>query len=133
MKETSLWYLLVPVALVLASLGVFLASLVLPFGGAESQCHTAPAALGIPASPSVVGQAINDLNEEGVISSPEDALNGLSKVGWVFDPDDGHRLEYWLTFGTGRAINTVGFNVICISSELTMVWEYDGLQALPHE
>ena len=132
MTKTSLWWLLVPVVLVLGALGVLLVSLVrLP--GAEPQCNIGPAALGPATSPQLLLQATLYLFEEGFISNAEDAFEAASKAGWVFDPQDEHRLEYWISFGEGRSLNTVGFEVICISPELTMVWTYDGVQLLPNE
>jgi len=126
-KETSLWFLLIPVALVLVALG---ALVVLPLiqgttGGAQ-QCNTLPVILANPLF--ALTQALNDLHEEAVIPSVEAALDALLGVNWVFDPADEYRLEYWIELGTGSSSNTAGFEVICIGPDLEMVWTYDGIQ-----
>ena len=132
MKETSLWWLLVPVALVLGLLGVLLVTLVLPLGDTEQQCYPNAVVLAAPTSLPLVTRALDDLLEEGVISSVESAVTVLSRVAWVIDSNDEYRLEYWLYFGEGRSSNTVGFALICLDPELEVVWEYDGVQA-PNE
>lgn len=94
----------------------------------EQQCHASPVALGQPQSVPAVMHALDDLYQQRVISSPEDAFDTLSGTAWVLDPRDGYRLEYWMTFSAGSSSTTVGFEIICIGPDLAMVWKYDGVQ-----
>ena len=131
MNRDSLWsllWLLIPVGLVLGALGVFLWPSPDP-----AECAVEPMSLISPTNSDLVTQAINELFEEGVVSSIEEAKTAVSKAAWVLDHEDDYRLEYWITFDGGRYISTAGFEVICISSSLEMVWIYDGLQAGPNE
>ena len=131
MNKDSLWsllWLLIPVVLVLMALGVFLWPSPDP-----AECAVEPLLLANPTTEGLVTQAISELFEEGVVSSIEEAKTAVSKAAWVLDHEDDYRLEYWITFDGGRYISTAGFEVICISSSLEMVWIYDGLQAGPNE
>ena len=132
MKDSlwSLLWLLIPVALVLMALGVLL---VPTLTGEDSLCGTDPARLGPPTHPSTVAHALQDLYDEGIISSTEEALDAISRAGWVLDPADDHRLEYWISFGEGRSMSTAGFEVICIGPDVQLVWKYDGIQAVSNE
>ena len=126
-KETSLWYLLIPVALVLMALGAFLVfPLIQQETGEAQQCNALPVNLTNPLF--ALTQALNDLHEEAVIPSVEAALDALLGANWVFDPADEYRLEYWIELRTGSSSNTAGFAVICIGPDLEMVWTYDGIQ-----
>ena len=139
MNRDSLWsllWLLIPVALVLMALGVLL---VPTLTSEDAPCGLEPSRLGPPSHPSTVAHALQDLYEEGIISSVEEGVDAISRTGWVLDPADDHRLEYWITFGEGRGMSTTGFEVICIGPDkddegtVEMVWKYDGLQVVPSE
>lgn len=135
MKKDSLWHLLwllIPLGLVLMALGALLLPTLTRNGG-DSICASEPARLGSPALPATVSHALQDLFEERLISSVEDAVDAVSRVGWVLDPEDDYRLEYWISFGEGRSMITAGFEVICISPDIEVVWRYDGLQTVLNE
>jgi len=132
MKDSlwSLLWLLIPLALVLMALGVLL---VPTLTGEDALCSSVPSKLGSPTHPSTVALALQDLFEEKLISSVEDAVDAVSRAAWVLDPEDDHRLEYWISFGEGRSMMTAGFEVICVSPDGDMMWKYDGLQVVPSE
>ena len=127
MNKDSLWsllWLLIPVALVLMALGVFLWPTAEP-----AECAVEPMSLISPTNDDLVMQAINELFEEGVVFDIEEAKASVSNAGWVLDPADDNRLEYWLTFtAKSTAVNIVGFEIVCIAPDETVVWIYDGLQ-----
>jgi len=127
-RETSLWFLLIPVALVLMALGAFLVFPLIQQATGEAECHPSATRLGSPMAEAVVTQALDDLLAERAISSPEDALEVLLGAGWVLDSEDGYRLEYWISFTSGNSVSTAGFAVICLSPDLDYVWTYDGIQ-----
>ena len=133
MNKDSLWsllWLLIPLGLVLGALWVLL---VPTLTSEDALCGTEPSRLGPPTNPSTVAHALQDLYDERIISSVEEGVDAISRAGWVLDPADDHRLEYWISFGEGRGMSTAGFEVICISPDVEIVWRYDGLQALPNE
>ena len=100
MKETSLWFLLIPVALVLMALGAFLVlPLIQQTTGEAEQCNALPVNLENPLF--ALPQALDDLYQEGAIPSVEAALDALLGVNWVFDPADEYRLEYWVELRAG--------------------------------
>ena len=127
MNKDSLWSLLwlgIPLGLVLMALGVFLWPTAEP-----AECAVEPLLLANPTSEGLVTQAINELFEEGVVSSIEEAEAAVTTAGWVLDPADDNRLEYWLTLtAKSNVVSTVGFEIVCIAPDETVVWIYDGLQ-----
>ena len=127
MNRDSLWsllWLLIPVGLVLGALGVFLWPSPDP-----AECAVEPMSLISPTNSDLVTQAINELFEEGVVSSIEEAEAAVTTAGWVLDPADDNRLEYWLTLtAKSNVVSTVGFEIVCIAPDETVVWIYDGLQ-----
>jgi len=132
MKQDSLWHLLwllIPLVLVLMALGALLLPARDPI-----ECAVEPMSLISPTNDALVMQAINDLLEEGVVSSMKEAEASVSDAGWVLDPADDNRLEYWLTFtAQPNIVNTVGFEIVCVAPDHTIVWKYDGLQEGPNE
>ena len=122
----------------LAAWGLVLGIIALIVGGAlvlsgvfsqeEPQCNSEPMSLVRAESAGIINQALEYLHGEGAISSVEDAINELFLVGWVLDPKDNYRLEYWLSFGDLDNFTTVGFEMICFSPTQEVVWNYDGVQ-----
>ena len=131
MNKDSLWsllWLLIPLGLVLMVLGVFLWPSPDPV-----ECAVEPMSLISPTNSDLVTQAINELFEEGVVSSIEEAEAAVTTEVVVLYPAGDNRPEPWTERDGGRYISTAGFEVICISSSLEMIWIYDGLQAGPNE
>jgi len=90
-----------------------------------SECAPDIVVLSDPTSPLRIVEALLILEEEGVITTVDDALDSLENAQYVYDPDEDYEIEYWLFF-EGVAAE---FNIGCPKVEGTNL-EYEGTRGL---
>ncbi len=87
-------------------------------------CTTDIVFLSDPTNPLRMFEALIILEEEGVISTVEEAMESLESAHYVFDPDEDYEIEYWLFFEGDQIAQ---FNIGCPKDEETNL-EYEGVR-----
>ena len=87
-------------------------------------CTTDIVFLSDPTNPLRMFEALIILEEEGVISTVEEARESLESAHYVFDPDKDYEIEYWLFFEGDQIVQ---FNIGCPNDEETNL-EYEGVR-----
>jgi hypothetical protein len=130
MRQTSLWYLLIPAVLLLGAAGMAASQLLL--GDAATECAKEPIALTTPTNPALVIEALQLLIDAGIVPDRESALSSFVGAQYVFDPDEGGELEYWIIFQSVGRTTAAEFNFHCALDEedVPLDLEYEGVRGL---